>query len=739
MSIIFEEKSGTFHLTNSYYSYIMKILPNHQIGQLYFGSRVRHRESFDYLLEMAARSMTACPFEGNSLFSMEHTKQEFPAYGTGDYRHPAVRIQQANGSSITDFVYDGHAVTGGKPSLEGLPATYCEEDSEAETLHIYLKDALTGVRAELLYTVFETLPALARSVRFENQGDEAVLLDTAMSMNLDLPDSEYDFVQFSGAWARERFEHVTPLRPGIQSVESLRGHSSHQHNPFIVLKRPNTTEQMGTAVGFSLIYSGNFLAQAEVDNWGVTRVSMGINPYGFQWQLKPGASFQTPEAVIVYSEQGLNHMSQTFHRLFGRRLARGVWRDKARPILINNWEATYFDFTEDKLVGIAGEAKELGVEMFVLDDGWFGQRVNDRAGLGDWVANRERLENGITGLAERIDQMGMLFGLWFEPEMVNKDSDLYRAHPDWALQTPGRNMSHGRNQYVLDFSRKEVVDYIYDAMAAILGNAKVSYVKWDMNRSITEAYSAMLPAAQQGEVMHRYILGLYELYDRLNTAFPNVLFESCSSGGGRFDPALLYYAPQGWTSDCTDAIQRQKIQYGTSFCYPISSMGSHVSKSPNHQIFRSTPLKTRANVAYFGTFGYEMDLRLLSDEEKQEVVEQIRFMKEYRELLQFGTFYRLLSPFEGNFTAWMVVSEDRKTAIVGYYKVLNKVNGPFRRVALAGLDPELDYTINGKTVQGGDELMNIGLITTDSAAGECKDPSLQSFDFDSRIFVLKAE
>ncbi|MDO4616642.1 MAG: alpha-galactosidase [Lachnospiraceae bacterium] len=739
MQIYFEEKTGTFHLTNSFYSYIIKILPNQQLGQLYFGKPVRHKESFDYLLEMASRSMSPCVFEGNGFFSLEQVKQEFPSYGTGDYRHPAVRIQQSNGSAITEFAYTGYEITSGKPALEGLPATYCEDDKEAMTLHVFLKDQLTGVKAELLYTVFEAVPALARSVRYTNEGEQAVLLDTAMSMNLDLPDSDYEFVQFSGAWARERFEHVNHLRPGIQSVESLRGHSSHHHNPFIILKRPDAGEQTGEALGFSLVYSGNFLAQAEVDNWGVTRVSMGINPYNFSWQLKSGDSFQTPEAVVVYSDRGLNHMSQSFHKLYAKRLARGVWRDKARPILINNWEATYFDFTEDKLVGIASQAKDLGVEMFVLDDGWFGQRVNDKAGLGDWVANPDRLANGITGLAERIDQMGMLFGLWFEPEMVNKDSDLYRAHPDWAIQTPGRNMTHGRNQYVLDFSRKEVVDYIYDAMAAILGNAKVSYVKWDMNRSITEAFSAVLPAEQQGEVMHRYILGLYDLYERLTQAFPHVLFESCASGGARFDPGLLYYAPQAWTSDCTDAVQRLKIQHGSSFCYPISSMGAHVSMSPNHQLFRSTPLKTRGNVACFGTFGYEMDLQLLSDEEKQEVVEQIKFMKEYRELLQFGTFYRLLSPFEGNFTSWMVVSEDKKTAIVGYYKVLNEVNGPFTRVFLAGLDPELDYQINGSAVQGGDELMNIGLITTDSSAGECKDKNLQSCDFDSRLYVLKAK
>ncbi len=739
MNIFFEEKTGTFHLTNKYYSYIMKILENHQMGQLYFGKAVRHRESFDSYFEIANRGMAACVFEGNISYSMEHIKQEYPAYGTGDYRHPAVRVKQENGSYITDFVYDGHKITAGKPALEGLPATYCEEDSEAMTLHIFLKDALTGVTAELLYTVFEDVPALARSVRFENKGEKAVALDTAMSMNLDLPDNNYEFVQLSGAWARERFVYSTPLRPGIQSVESLRGHSSPNNNPFMVLKRPGTDEHRGEALGFSLIYSGNFLAQAEVDSWNVTRASIGINPFGFKWKLAPGTSFQTPEAVLVYSDQGLNFMSQSFHKLYGKRLARGVWRDKARPILINNWEATYFDFTEDKLVGIASQAKELGVEMFVLDDGWFGRRTSDRAGLGDWVPNKDRLANGITGLAERIDDMGMLFGLWFEPEMVNKDSDLYRAHPEWALQTPGRHMTHGRNQYVLDFSRKDVVDHIYNAMYEILANAKVSYIKWDMNRSITEAYSALLSADQQGEVMHRYILGLYDLYDRLNKAFPNILFESCASGGGRFDPGLLYYAPQAWTSDCTDSVQRLKIQYGTSFWSPISSIGAHVSKSPNEQLFRSTPLKTRGNVACFGTFGYEMDLQLLSEEEKQEVAEQIKFMKEYRELLQFGTFYRLLSPFEGDLTSWMVVSADQKTAIVGYYKTLNEVNGPFRRVALKGLNPNLDYSVNGKAVQGGDELMNIGLITTDSAAGECHDPELKSCDFDSRLYILKAE
>lgn len=433
-------------------------------------------------------------------------------------------------------------------------------------------------------------------------------------------------------------------------------------------------------------------------------------------------------------------MSQTFQKLYAKRLARGYWRDKARPILNNNWEATYFDFTEDRLVEIAKKAKECGVELFVLDDGWFGARRNDRAGLGDWVANEELLPNGIKGLSERIEALGLKFGLWFEPEMVNKDSDLYRAHPDWILQTPGRSTSHGRYQYVLDFSRKEVVDHIYGMMAKLLSESKISYIKWDMNRSITECYSSKLPSDRQGEVFHRYILGVYDLYERLTNEFPEVLFESCASGGGRFDPGMLYYAPQGWTSDDSDAIERLKIQYGTSMCYPLSSMGSHVSVVPNHQVFRNTPLHTRANVAYFGTFGYELDLNKLTEEEIKEVKEQITFMKEYREVLQFGTFYRLKSPFEGNETVWMVTNEDSTLAIVGYYRVLNGVNQPYSRVRLQGLNPDMIYeNVWNHTENYGDELMNYGLITSDVTAGEVPGNVTPCTDFESRIYMLKGK
>lgn len=738
MSVIYHESTRTFHLTNGQISYIMKTLPNGALGQLYFGRAIRDRESFDHLLEMRQRPMSSCVFEGDKLFSLEHVRQEYPSYGSGDYRRPAVQILQPDGSRITDFVVRSHSVRPGKPALEGLPATYCESGGEAETLTVFLRDELLGASLELSYTIFADYPALARSARIVNGGGLDLHLTHAMSLCLDLPECDYEFVHFSGAWARERWMKVRRLEQGVQSVESARGCSSHNHNPFVMLRRPGTDEEKGEVIGFSLVYSGNFLAQAEVDAWDTTRVTLGINPFGFDWKLAPGEAFQTPEAVMVYSCEGMNAMSRTFHRLYRSRLARGRWRDEPRPILINNWEATYFDFTEDKLVSIAEAARRVGVELFVLDDGWFGARSSDLAGLGDWSPNRERLPGGLASLAGRINALGMRFGLWFEPEMVNKDSDLYRAHPDWIIRAPGRRESHGRNQYVLDFSRPEVVDCIYGQMEALLSGADISYVKWDMNRSITEPYSGALPPERQGELFHRYILGVYSLYERLTARFPHVLFESCASGGGRFDPGMLYYAPQGWASDDSDAVERLKIQYGTSYCYPLSSIGAHVSASPNHQVKRAVPLATRANVACFGAFGYELDLNALTAEEREQIRRQIAFVKEYREVLQFGDFYRLRSPYEGNFTAWMAVSPDKRTALVGWYRLLSEVNGPFRRVRLQGLEPGLCYRVDGGGEHYGDELMSLGLSTTDSGAGECRPDERPICDFDSRIFVLKA-
>jgi alpha-galactosidase len=740
MSIIYHETSKTFHLYNDSVSYIMTILQNGHLGQLYFGKHIRDKEDFSYLLETCGRPMSSYVYENDRTFSLEHIRQEYPVFGTTDYRQPAVEILQENGSRISDFQYQSHAVNKGKPKLNGLPATYVESEEEAETLCITLKDKVSGICVKLFYSIFAKGGILARSVQFCNKGNALVRLSRAMSLCLDLPDCDYEWQQLSGCWARECHIHKRNLAPGIHSIGSMRGNSSHEQNPFLVLKRRNTDERRGEAIGFSFVYSGNFRIQAEVDAHETLRVLAGLEPDTFEWKLDCGESFQTPEAVMVYTDQGLNHMSQTFHKLYQKRLARGYWRDRARPILNNNWEATYFDFTEERLLTIARKAKDCGVELFVLDDGWFGARSSDRAGLGDWVANRERLPQGIAGLADKMEALGLKFGLWFEPEMVNKDSDFYREHPDWILSTPNRQVSHGRYQYVLDFSRAEVVDAIYEQMSRILREAKISYIKWDMNRSITECYSKALPPERQGEVYHRYILGVYDLYDRLTREFPEVLFESCASGGGRFDPGMLYYAPQAWASDDSDAVERLKIQYGTSMCYPISSIGSHVSVVPNHQVFRNTPLHTRANVAYFGTFGYELDLNKLTEEELAEVKDQIAFMKKYREVLQFGTFYRLKSPFEGNETVWMAVSEDQKTALVGWYRVLNVVNASYTRVRLEGLHSEYCYqNLQTGICHYGDELLHVGLITSDEMAGEASGDSKPCTDFESRIYVLEAK
>ena len=741
MAIVFHKESRCFHLYNNEVSYIIRIMENEQLEQLYYGKRIHDREDFTYFHEECMRSQMSINVPEPGILSMQYTKQEFPTYGTGDYRSPALTIVQENGSRIVNFTYASHEIYNGKKDILPLPATYVENEDEAQTLEVTLHDAVMDTDLIFSYTIYEEYPVLTRNAKICHKGSEKIVLDKIMSASVEFNDMDYEMVQLSGGWARERYVKNRKLEMGIQSIQSLNGTcSGAEQNPFLALKRPHTTENQGEVYGFSLVYSGNHLGQVEVSTFDMTRVMMGINPEDFSWELTQGESFQTPEVVMVYSDQGLNKMSQTYHRIYRKRLMHGTWRDQARPILLNNWEATYFDFDEEKILNIAKKAKEAGVELFVLDDGWFGARNDDYCGLGDWYVNLEKLPSGISGLSRKVEELGLKFGLWVELEMVNKDSDLYRAHPDWILQTPQRHSCHGRNQYVLDFSRKEVVDCIYEMMYKILSEAKVSYIKWDMNRSITECCSAALPADRQGEVFHRYILGVYDLYERLNTAFPQILFESCASGGGRFDPGILYYAPQGWTSDDTDAAERVKIQYGTSMCYPVSSMGSHVSVVPNHQLNRKTPLHTRANVAYFGTFGYELDLNKLSDEEISEVKQQITFMKEYRELIQFGTFYRLKSPFEGNETVWMTVSEDKKTALVFWYRERNVVNADFTRVRLQGLDPDLIYRNEyNETENYGDELMNLGLLTTDCTAGEPTSEDEPCTDYESRIYVLTAK
>lgn len=736
MPIIYNEKTREFHLYNQEISYIIKILDNDQPGQLYYGKRLTHREDFSHLFEYAMRDMSPYAFEGNSTFSLENIKQEYPTFGCGDMRFPAYEIERENGSHVVEFVYKEHKIYDGKPKLEGLPATYVESDDEAQTLELVLEDTSINTRIVLLYTIYEAFPVIARSVRFECDSDEKITLLSAMSACVDLPDKDYEMIDLAGVWARERHVRRHKLDYGIQSIYSMRGCSSYQFNPFLALARENADEFQGQVYGFSLVYSGNFLAQTEVDNYDTARVLMGIHPNGFKWTLGKGESFQTPEMVMVYSEAGLNGMSQTFHKLYRTRLARGTWRDKVRPILINSWEAFYFDFDAPKLLGLADAAADLGMELFVLDDGWFGKRDDSTSSLGDWYPNEEKLKGTLKELAEKINAKGLKFGLWIEPEMTNKDSDLYRAHPDWLLAEQGKRICHSRTQYVLDFSKKEVREYIGDMLENLLAEVPVSYIKWDMNRTFSEVFSNGNDREYQGKVCHKYILGVYELYERLTSRFPHVLFESCASGGARFDPGMLYYAPQGWTSDDTDAIERLKIQYGTSMVYPVSCMGSHVSASPNHQTNRVTPLETRADVAYFGTFGYELDLLKLGEEDKAEIRRQIAFMKEKRDLIQKGTFYRLKSPFEGNETAWMIVSEDQKKALVGYYRVMQPVNVGFKRLKLK---EDTCYKVSGYAYDCyGDELMQVGMILSDSASGVWKKGVNDKGDFQAEVFEIVA-
>jgi alpha-galactosidase len=710
MPITFDTESRKIHLFNENISYILALCAGRFPESLYFGKRVRDYTYAPRSYGHDARPLFVCLGDLDEKISLDHIRQEYPSYGSTDFHYPAFTLLQENGSRVSRFEYESHVVYPSKKSLSPLPSVYTEDNAEADSIDISLHDKVSKTRLILTYSIFAGLDAVTRSVRFEQEGDSSVTLERAMSFSIDLPDSDFEMLQLSGAWARERQVRQRALVEGVQSVHSMRGSSSAEHNPFIALKRPSTNEDSGEAYGFSLVYSGNFLAQAEVDTFGSTRVMMGIHPDTFRWPLAKGESFTTPEAILVYSDDGLNGMSQTFHSLFRTRLARGSWRDSDRPILLNNWEATGCDFTEAQILDMAHSAKDLGIELVVLDDGWFGARNSDRAGLGDWTPNLEKLPGGIAGLARKIEAEGLKFGLWFEPEMVNADSDLYRAHPDWILRTPGRVPSVGRNQYVLDFSRGDVVDLIFESVSSVLRGAPVSYVKWDMNRYLTECRSAALESDAQGTVFHRYVLGVYRLYDSLTRAFPDILFESCSSGGARFDPGILAFAPQTWTSDDSDAIERLRIQWGTSLAYPLSSMGNHVSAVPNQQVSRITPLATRAHVAFFGELGYELDLDELDAAERDQVREQIAYYKKHRSLVREGLFFRLRSPFAGNVSSWMVSSRDGNEALVGCYRTLNWPNQGETLIKLRGLESKARYAVEGKTATFfGDELMHSGL------------------------------
>lgn len=701
MGVYVNEEQGLFHLQSKQMSYIIQVvdgLPLHA----YWGKRLQADRNLHGLL-------VGVPMGAG----LDRLPQEYPQYGTGDFRNPAYQVQLADGTRITELRYDKHRLVSGKPALEGLPAVYVESDDEAQTLELELSDSYSGLKVILYYTIFEDMDVVVRSVKLKNQGEKSLQLKRALSASVDIQARDLEMIYLSGAWAREGVINRRPLLQGGTRIDSKRGVSSHQLNPFAALVTPDTTETTGEVFSFSLVYSGGFEAEAEVDAFGSTRFSIGLNSFDFSWRMAPDDCFQTPEVVMVYSSEGLGDMSRTYHRLYRTRLCRGKYRDIERPILVNNWEATYFQFDTEKLVHIANEAAQLGMELFVLDDGWFGKRDSDNSSLGDWVEDRRKLPGGLKDLTKQVNDKGLKFGLWVEPEMISPDSDLYRAHPDWCLHVPGRRRSEARWQLVLDLSREDVRDYIVHVLSGIFSTVPVGYVKWDMNRNLTEIGSAELPSDQQGETAHRYVLGLYNILERLTALFPDILFESCSSGGGRFDPGMLYYMPQTWTSDNTDAVERLKIQYGMSLVYPISSIGAHVSAVPNHQVGRITPLEFRGDVAMSGNFGYELDLTQFSDQEKEIVKQQIQEYKQVRGLVQQGELYRLKSPFENNETAWMFVSADRREALVYYFRVMAEPNPARSSMRLAGLEPEYEYMVvnrNGEEVCfGGDRLMQVGV------------------------------
>ncbi|HAT4349616.1 TPA: alpha-galactosidase [Clostridium perfringens] len=726
MSINYNENFRTFHLRTKNTSYVLKVMETGHLSHLYWGRKLK-ADNLEYFFRRRGFGSFAADTDNISGFQLELIPQECPTFGATDLRSPSLEFQYEDGTSATDLRYKSHRIYEGKQRLSGLPAVYVESEEEATSLEITLVDSLKNLEVILTYNVFENFDAITRSLKIVNNSGEKINIERVLSANVDFTTDEFDFIQLSGSWGRERHILRNPLRSGSQAIESRRGSSSHAQNPFMALCSKDANEEYGDVYGFNLVYSGNFLANVEVDMYRNARAQIGINPFDFKWLIESKEEFQAPEVVLVYSSKGLNGMSQIYHNLYRKRLCRGNYRDKIRPILINNWEATYFDFNEVKIKEIAEEASKLGMELFVLDDGWFGNRNDDKSSLGDWFVNEDKLKGGLSKLAKDINNMGLKFGLWFEPEMISPISKLYEKHPNWCIHIPGRTRSQARSQLILDLSRKEVCDYIIESISKILESSNISYVKWDMNRNMTEVGSLGLNSERQRETAHRYILGLYRVMEEITSRFPNVLFESCSGGGGRFDPGMLYYMPQTWTSDDTDAIERLKIQFGTSMVYPPISMGCHVSAVPNHQANRITSLQTRGVSAMAGNFGYELDITKLSEEEKEEIKEQISLYKEIRETVQFGTLYRLKSPFNSNEVAWMMISEDKNEIIVSYVRQWALVNESFSNLKLTALDKDSEYEIIGEDiVLSGDELMYIGLNI----------PELQG-DYVSKLWRLK--
>lgn len=719
MNILYNEEQRTFKLDTENNSYVIAIADEEGFpGHAYYGPRIS--EAPAYLTRTNENPFVPSKNNRDRGSFMDTFPTEYPGSGLGDYREGAIEVVDDNGHFCVLPLYTGYSIVDGKPALKGLPCTFDHNPLEnntgmsasAKTLELYLEDKVLKLKITLRYSIFADSDAIVRSAEITNAADKSIFLTKAMSFAMDMDSEDYELLTLHGSWARERQIDIRPIGYGKTSVGSVKGESSHQEHPFMALLQKGTTQSYGNVYGFNFVYSGNFLAQVEKSQFDSVRVLMGINPSGFKWELKPGESIQLPEVVSVYSSEGLGKMSRTFHDLYRNHLIRSPYRDKERPILINNWEATYFQFNTEKLLDIAREAKKSGIEMLVMDDGWFGHRNDDNSSLGDWYVNEEKLPGGLKVLVDEVNKIGLKFGIWFEPEMISPDSDLYREHPDWAIAIPGRVPTRSRNQYVLDLSRHEVVDYVFGVVSKILHSANIEYVKWDMNRQITDLGSACLGKDNMGELYHRYVLAVYELQERLLAEFPNLLLENCSGGGARFDPGMLYYGPQIWCSDDTDAIERLGIQEGTALIYPLSSMGAHVSDCPNHTVGRVTPFSTRGNVALAGTFGYELDITKIPQADRDSIPEQVATYHKYNKLVRNGDYYRIASFRENHYyDCYGVVSKDKSEALFTFVQVLNRPNYHSRLIKLAGLAADKKYRIEGMDgIFGGDMIMNAGIL-----------------------------
>ncbi|WP_316607680.1 alpha-galactosidase [uncultured Ruminococcus sp.] len=712
MSIRYIEETGQLILETRSTSYQMKIDSLGYLNHLYYGPKVETTDmSYPYRIYDHGFSGNPYDMRNNRAFSLDSMPQEYTSFGVGDFRVSSIAASCSDGSRCAEFRYEKHEIIDGKYSIPGLPSVY-DSGAVAQTLIVTLIDNAANIRIKLYYGVFESLDIITRAAEISNAGYEIVWLRKASSMCLELPFGKWDMIHFHGRHCMERQPERVPLFHGIHTLSSGRGMSSHQHNPFVILCDHEATEDSGTCYGMMLMYSGNHKTEIELDQFDSTRVVMGLSDDRFRWELAPNTSLHTPEVILTCAD-GLTELSHRYHRVIRNNVVRGAYKLSHRPVLINNWEAMYFDLNEEKLLALADKAASLGIELFVLDDGWFKNRVDDNAALGDWVPDEKKLPNGLDSLIEKINAKGMKFGLWVEPEMVSEDSDLYRAHPDWALTAPNRAPMMARNQLVLDLSRQEVHEYIFNTLSDLLSKYNITYIKWDFNRPLSDVYSRSTPSPRQGEVAHRYYLSLYKIYERLTEKFPNVLFEGCAGGGGRFDAGMLHYAPQIWCSDNTDPISRLTIQYGTSFGYPMSSVGAHVSATPNHQTGRLTPLSTRGIVAMSGAFGYELDLLKLSDGELAEIKEQVARFKEIEPIVHNGLFYRLSSMQEsGHYFAWQFVSPEKDRSLVNIVVTNPLANSTPIHVRLKGLDPDALYSVDGEFECSGSALMKAGYTFT---------------------------